>query len=159
MSDEPIIDQPYLAGVTVVDIGDLRVSRGLTRRPASSCHHARLVYDQNERRVWCKDCEKDVNAFDAFVRLVESYSGALSRLEREQTQLEEAKAFQLRSRAAKSIDEAWRSRTMVPMCPHCSNGLFPEHFANGCGSMLGRDYAEARIKQAARTRPTTDREK
>ena len=73
-----------------------------------------MVYDQNERRVWCKDCEKDVDAFDAFVGLVEHYSGALKRLERDRKQVEEAKAFNVRSRAAKAINEAWRSRTMLP---------------------------------------------
>ncbi|WP_182422040.1 hypothetical protein [Aureimonas sp. ME7] len=153
MTDEPIQEQEYLAGVKVVDIGDLRVSRGLTRRPVSSCRHGRMVYDQNERRIWCKDCERDVDPFDAFVGLIEYYSGALKTLERDRKQVEEAKAFQLRSRAAKAMDEAWRSRTMVPMCPHCSNGLFPEHFANGCGSMLGRDYAEMRLRKAKQDKP------
>ncbi len=32
MTNEPIEEQAYVMGVTVVDIGDLRVARGLTRR-------------------------------------------------------------------------------------------------------------------------------
>lgn len=66
MADEPIEDQNYLSGLTVIDIGDIRVSRGMTRRPVSSCGHRRMAYDPKERRIWCKDCEKDVDPFDAF---------------------------------------------------------------------------------------------
>lgn len=141
MSDEPIIEPGYLSGVTVVDIGDIRVARGLTRRPASSCRHRALSYDANERRIWCKDCEKDVDAFDAFKLLVEQYSGARKALARREERLLEAEKFQVRSLAAKEIDKAWRSRTMVPCCPRCKGGLFPDDFKNGT-SMMGRDYAE-----------------
>ena len=143
MTDEPIEDQGYLAGLTVVDIGDIRVSRGMTRRPASSCRHRRMAYDPKERRVWCKDCEKDVDAFDAFKNLAEQYHRAFENLQDQRKQINEAAQFQCRSIAAKHIDEAWRKRKMVPSCPHCSNGLFPEDFVNGVG-MVGREFAMAR---------------
>lgn len=145
MSDEPIEEIGFLHGVTVVDIGDIRVSRGLTRRPHSSCRHRRMSYDPKERRIWCRDCEKDVDAFDAFMKLTEQYHSAYSHLKDEQTKLAEAQQFQCRSIAAKAIDKAWRSRKMVPACPHCSNGLFPEDFRSGVG-MVGRDFALARRK-------------
>ena len=41
----PIVEQEYLSGLKVVDIGDLRVARGMSRRPVSTCHHRPLVYD------------------------------------------------------------------------------------------------------------------
>ncbi|WP_244594607.1 hypothetical protein [Methylosinus sporium] len=141
----PIIEQRFIAGVNVVDIGDVRVSRGLSRRPFSLCHHRRLAYDEKERRVWCQDCETDVEPFDAFRLLVEQMHRATAELERQATELNEAMAFQARQIATKKLDKAWRSRTMVPACPHCNNGLFPEHFKDGL-AMLGRDYAEARLK-------------
>lgn len=143
MADEPIDEQSYLSGVKVVDIGDLRVSRGKTRRPASVCRHRRLSYDPQERRVWCRDCEKDVEAFDAFTGLVEQFNGALEALRRREKAIAEAEAFQVRSVAAKNIDQAWRSRNMVPACPSCGHGLFPEDF-RGSPAMLGKDFAQAR---------------
>ncbi len=149
MSDEPIEDVNYLHGVTVVDIGDIRVSRGMTRRPHSSCNHRRMAYDPKERRIWCKDCERDVDAFDAFVILTEQYHSAYDRLKDEQQKLVEAKSFNIRSIAAKAVDEAWRKKKAVPACPHCSHGLFPEDFVNGVG-LIGREFALARRKVTGR---------
>lgn len=143
MANEPIDEPSYLFGVNVVDIGDLRVSRGLTRRPASSCRHARISYDPRERRIWCRDCEQDVDPFDSFVLLVEQYDRAASDLKRKQDELKQAVNFRIISVAAKTIDKAWRRRNMVPACPACGNGLFPEDFKH-TPSMLGREYAEAR---------------
>jgi hypothetical protein len=148
--DPPIEDPGFLSGVTVVDIGDIRVARGLTRRHSSSCPHRNLVYDDRERRIWCKDCEKDVEAFDAFKQIVSQHSAARGRLERREVKLKEAEAFQVRSLAAKEIDKAWRHRSMVPACPHCGHGLFPEDFKHGCPAMLGREYATALAKRDAK---------
>lgn len=142
----PVIEQEYLTGVKVIDIGDLRVARGLSRRPVSSCHHNQLVYDPHERRIWCKDCETDVEGFDAFVLLVKNFSAKTSELEHRAREIEEAEAFKIRTLAGKTIDKAWRSRKMLPCCPSCGSGLFPEDFKNSCG-MVGRKYAEARRKK------------
>jgi hypothetical protein len=147
--DPPIEELGFVGGVTIVDIGDIRVARGLTRRHHASCPHRNLVYDNSERRIWCKDCERDVEAFDAFEQIVSQYSGALSALERREVRLREAETFQVRSLAAKQIDKAWRHRKMVPACPHCKHGLFPENFKHGC-DMLGRDYATALANRDAK---------
>ena len=139
----PPIDEPgYLHGLTVVDIGDYRVSRGMTRRPFTGCNHHRLTYDKSERRIWCRDCEHDVEPFDAFVGLTENYDNALKSLEQKREELEEASKFQVRSLAAKVMDKAWRRKKSVPICPHCKHGLYPEDFKNGVG-MVGREYAGA----------------
>jgi hypothetical protein len=147
--DPPIEEPGFRGGVTVVDIGDIRVARGFTRRHHSSCPHRDLVYDASERRIWCKDCEKDIEAFDAFEQIVSRYNVALSSLERREVALMEAEKFQIRSLAAKQIDRAWRHRNTVPSCPHCHHGLFPEDFKRGC-NLLGRDYATALAKRDAK---------
>lgn len=141
--DPPIDPQDYLSGVTVVDIGDYRVSRGMSRRRFTACPHKKLSYDVKERRIWCADCEHDVDSFDILVSMVGSYDRAVKRLAERERQLKEAEHFQARSLAAREMDKAWRSRTMVPACPSCGNGLFPEDFKRGV-SMLGRDFALAR---------------
>lgn len=146
--DPPIIEQEYLAGVRVVDIGDYRVARGMSRRPYSGCNHIRLVYDQNERRIWCKDCEKDVEPFDAFIGIVGQFSKQARLLDERELKIQEAEAFSIRSLAAKVIDKAWRSKRMVPACPHCGQGIFPEDVKNGL-AMIGKDYATAKRKKPA----------
>lgn len=147
--DPPIEPQNYLSGVTVIDFGDIRVARGLTRRAHSGCPHNHMVYDKQERRLWCRDCERDVEAFDALLALIEPYDRALKELKRGQQELSEAQGFQVRSIAAKKLDEAWRRHSMVPACPHCGNGLFPEHFKTHVG-LVGRDYAEGRLKASGK---------
>lgn len=145
--DPPIEPQNFLAGVTVVDIGDVRVARGLSRRHHSSCPHRRLTYDNRERRIWCRDCERDVEGFDAFIILAEGYDRALKSVAAREKAITEVEQFKMRSIAAKKMDEAWRAKTTVPACPHCGNGLFPESFKNGVPT-LGKEYAAARIAKS-----------
>jgi len=141
--DPPIEPQEFAGGVKVVDIGDIRVARGLSRRPASSCQHKRIHYDRAERRIWCADCEQNIEAFDAFEIIVAKFDAAAQNIKRRQSELDEAEKFQIRTLAARQLDLAWRHRSMVPMCPSCGMGLFPEDFKNGGRGSLGREYAEA----------------
>lgn len=124
--DPPIVDQPYLYGLKIVDIGDVRVSRGMSRRANSSCPHRALSYDQHERRIWCKDCETNVEGFDAFLIITEHFYVATKRLERERAAIDQARDHNLIRIAAKKMDEHFRRKNMVPACPHCSAGIFPE---------------------------------
>lgn len=151
--DPPIEEMDYLSGPKVIDIGDVRVSRGKSRRPHSACKHRRLRYDASERRVWCADCERDVEAFDAFEIVAKQVHDAIAAHDRREKAIQQAEAFTLRSRAAKALDEVWRSRNMVPACPTCGHGLLPEMFARGGGARLGRDYAEAKLAAHKKTTP------
>ncbi len=129
MSKRPIEPRDYLHGTKVVDIGDIRVSRGQTRVPRQTCSHRNLAYDEAERRVYCQDCENDVEAFDAFLILVHEYDSAWKAINRARTEIREAANHQLRSRAAKTMDDYWRSRKTAPNCPHCNEALLPEDVA------------------------------
>jgi len=123
----------------VVDIGDLRVASGRTRRPFSVCRHLNVVYDTQERRIWCKDCERDIEPFDAYVALVRSYERAITQLDAERENIETAKAFTPRQRATKALDEAWRKRNTQPACPHCRKELNAKDFANGDFPKIWKD--------------------
>nr|WP_298411636.1 hypothetical protein [uncultured Halomonas sp.] len=142
MSDKPIEPQTFLGGVEVVDIGDLRVARGLTRRPVATCRHLNLVYDCTERRVWCSDCESEVEAFDAFKAVCENLDRSIKRLSRREQEIKDAERFAARSRAVKRLDEIWRSHNRTPLCPHCKDALLPEDFADDV-STTGRELARA----------------
>lgn len=82
MSGAPIEPHDYLYGVKVVDIGDIRAARGMTRRPVSTCNHRRQVFDDKERRIWCSDCESELEPFDAYMRLVEVMDGHIKSLKK-----------------------------------------------------------------------------
>ncbi|OZI38993.1 hypothetical protein CEG14_05510 [Bordetella genomosp. 1] len=147
---DPIVPMEYLYGVKVVDIGDLRVARGMSRRPISTCRHLHLAYDTNERRVYCQDCESDVEPFDAFLQLVERHHA----LDAKAQQLREDAAHTLTSRAAKRMDEAWRSRNMAPVCPHCTSVILPEDVVNGL-SMTNKEW-ELRRRAALASKEKND---
>ncbi|MHA3884628.1 hypothetical protein [Stutzerimonas degradans] len=154
MSDAPIEPQEFLYGPKVVTIEDLRVARGLTRRPLSSCLHRQLVYDDKERRVWCQDCESEVEAFDAFLQVVGVFSSAKSKIDRRMQEVAEAEKFAMRSRAAKRMDEYWRSQTMAPLCPHCNGAILPEDVVNGLAqTSKSIEIAARKRKQSARPTP------
>lgn len=156
MSDDgpktpPIEPQEFLGGVNVVDFGDLRVARGLTRRPARVCRHKLMTYDPRERRIWCADCETDVEPFDAFVLLVEKFDATNKRARKMLDEAQAAQSHNLRLIAAKQIEEKWRSRNMVPACPHCSAGIWPEDVKR-MGS-VGKEYDGARRARARSPSP------
>lgn len=140
--DPPIENPGFVGGVNVVDIGDLRVARGFSRRPYSACRHLRQTYDSQERRIWCQDCERTIETFDAYTVLVEHIDTAIRSLDRRTAEVAEAEKFSLRALATKALDKVWRGR-MIPACPQCGGGLFPEDFKHGVQTTLGRDYAEA----------------
>lgn len=146
MSDAPIDPQDYLYGPKVVQIDDLRVARGLTRRPYSSCRHKSMVYDLNERRVWCRDCETVVDPFDAFMGVVQIWEHASNQHKRRERELAEAEAFSIISRASKVIDTVWRSKRSVPLCPHCHEAILPGDVVGGV-STASRELVEQRRKK------------
>lgn len=152
--DPPIEPLAYLSGVKIVDIGDIRVARGKSRRPQSSCRHSQLNYDTAERRIWCRECETNIEPFDAFEMLVKQFHSAAESIERRDQEVKDAEAHALVSLAAKEIDKAWRRKKMVPACPHCREPLFPEDFKDGIKASYGREYAEAMKRRRNARRPS-----
>lgn len=138
MNKPPIHPENYISGVKVVDIGDLRVARGKTRRPKSKCVHKHLVYDPIERRVWCEDCEEEIDPFDAFEGIVKSYDRALKILSQREAAVKEAEQFNIRRRATKALDQVWRGK-MLPCCVNCGTGMLPEDYVNIEGT-VGREF-------------------
>lgn len=126
--DKPPIEELNYVGADVLKIGDIRIARGMTRRPRTTCTHERTTYDVEERRVWCSDCESEVEPFDAFHLIVRRLTEFQEALRRRLDELERAEAKALTLIAAKNLEREWRSRTTVPACPHCREALFPGLF-------------------------------
>ncbi|MBM9931821.1 hypothetical protein BANRA_03975 [Pseudomonas aeruginosa] len=51
------------------------------------------------------------------------------------------------SRAAKVIDEAWRSTKMAQLCPHCNEALLPEDVVKGVATASKQLIIARRNKQ------------
>ena len=78
--------------------------------------------------------------FRAFLRLVENFQQAWRDIKHAREGYEQAwrdikharegyefvRKTHVRLKAAVRAQEAWRSRSMVPTCPHCHEAIFPE---------------------------------
>jgi ribosomal protein S27E len=111
----------------VVNIDDVRITRtrmGYDRR--DECKHRKLTFDEHGEIVTCDDCHKQVTAFWVVTMLAEVYAKALEKVASDQRRLNEAKAKDISLLAAQKVEKAWRSRSMVPTCPHCHEAIFPQ---------------------------------
>ncbi len=104
----------------VIDIGEVRLSKKFQKQ----CAHKRLTYDPADRTVQCLDCERFIDPFSAFLQIVHNLESAKKRAERILAEAAEARDKELPTIAARKVEKAWRSQTMVPACPHCHEAIF-----------------------------------
>ena len=123
IKDPPIEEQPYIEP-QVIDLGDVRVARGMSRRPYSACEHRRLCYDSQERRVWCADCETTLDGFDGFLVLTKYFQAMTNAANRMVAEAKEAREAVIHRIAARKVEQIWRAK-MAVTCPHCHRGILP----------------------------------
>jgi|GEM_PF-2275706 len=140
----------------LIDIGDLSLWRKTSdefsrkRGWVGDCPHINIIMDDVGEVVTCKDCGKQISAFWALQRFYREYSAFTGSLKAraEQVKLREEKGLVLKS--AQEIEKAWRSRTMVPACPHCRKAILP---TDGFGGLMynkaGPEGAEKSFKKTA----------
>lgn len=143
---DPPIERRDFVTPQVIDFGDVRVARGLSRRPFNNCPHTNLVYDRTERRVWCETCETTLESFDAFMVFVEYFQRMHNDAERKLKDAAEARAAVIHRIAARTLEATWRAKLAWP-CVHCHSGILPEDIN---GNAVSRDIEVAR--RARRTK-------
>ena len=114
----------------VIQIGDLIIRRrkeSLQRYPPDDrCRHTNLTWDDNGQIVTCDDCKKQISPYWALKILSDHYEKSMQSLQQATDQVAaDAKAV-VHLKAAKRIEQVWKSRTMVPCCPHCDRGILAE---------------------------------
>lgn len=122
----------------VIGIGEFRIRR---ERMAlrSGCQHTRLTLHDDGDYVTCDDCAMQIGAYAALRILVERWADLQARVDAQREAINKAAEKTVGLRAAQKVEKAWRSRTMVPTCPHCAEAIFPE---DGLGSgMANRELA------------------
>lgn len=130
----------------VVELRDLRIARARHNPLRNKCRHRSLAFNDLERRIHCDDCGETVEAYDAFKTLCNSWEEATRKLKRREEAVKKSEAHSIRSRAAKVMDDEWRRRSTVPLCPHCTEALLPEDIVKGLAS-AGKSLIVARRKR------------
>lgn len=153
MSDKdiPLIERPGSTpfGSPVIDLAEVRIRFGVSdRKVGRPCEHKAMVYSATERRVWCEDCERTIDSFDAFHTLTKHFHAMECAAKHKLETARRAEALTINLRAAKVFDKAWRGNQMAVSCPHCSTGLLPEDFISG-GSQVSAEIERARRARKA----------
>jgi hypothetical protein len=136
---------------TVYDIGDFRVevkpdTLGLTFQGDTECPHRNLVYSETGRTVECEQCEKQIDPWWAFMRMVRNFKTIKDRLDSAREALEKDMATALTHTAALRVEKAWRRRKYVPTCPHCYKGILPMDGFGGSQASVGQGEKRMRLQ-------------
>jgi len=112
----------------IIEFADMQLRYKRKQWSSDECKHKHIAYSPTDEEIICEDCNKVIQPFKAFMLLVDRYRDAYDSLQR---RLDEIKELEARADkglliATKRINEAWRSRSMVPACPHCGEAILPE---------------------------------
>ena len=141
----------------VIQFGEARLRlRGRRGWKDERCKHLNLTYDDNGEIVTCDDCKMQVTAFWAMKMLAEHYEKAREEVEARGKRVAEETSRGLHLIAARKVEKAWRSRSMVPCCPHCGAGILPEDGLGG--TQVNRKIEMARRQHDPRYKPGACRE-
>lgn len=133
--------------MTVVNIDDLRITRQRDNKwKREACKHLHLTFDDNGEIIECDDCGKQIGGYWAVLMLAERYAEAWNKLQAGSEALARAKSEGVHLLAARKVERAWRSRSMVPCCPHCGQGIGPNE---GFGETMINAEMERRRRQVA----------
>jgi len=141
----------------VVVVGDFSVAQRNRRsyhpRQRGVCHHRHIELDDHGEVVMCLDCNTQVTPYWALKMLAENFNEARDKLERERQSVAEERASILHLVAAKKVEAVWRTKSMVPACPHCHAGILP---SDGLGSCTFDRRIELARRDANRGKPQND---
>lgn len=128
----------------------VRLTDVLAKKPYSrrECAHARLEVDATNRRVECRDCNREVDAFEAISILADNASAYQRTYDQMRKDHQNLAGWVPHLRAVRDLEGMWRGKRL-PMCPHCKKGVTAE----GLNSMgwVHQAYAEAVAKHEAET--------
>lgn len=132
----------------VVDLADVRIRQGRTPYKFKNCDHHSIIYCTSERRVWCEDCKRTIDNFDAFLIFTRKFEEMVRDARHKMDRADEAMKSSVRRRATKELDRAWSGRAeMAVCCPHCRTGLLPEDFADRGSSRVSAEIERARRRK------------
>lgn len=132
----------------VIRFGEVKFRK---KRENSCRHQGGMEYDPTTEQIECTECGLILNNFKAFMIIVESFGGYQEKREKDIDNLNKLKEETLVLKAAKKAESAWRSRNMVPTCPHCHEAVFPEDGFGG--SLINREMEIKRREKYGKPDP------
>ena len=98
------------------------------KRPAGTavCQHVKTVIDEQAGTVTCRDCEATLSAFWVLGRIAREENRVFERIKRLRAEADQLESWTPFLRAQRTLERRWRGRSMLPVCPHCRHGLWPE---------------------------------
>lgn len=133
----------------VIEIGDWKLAHKQDVRYSinGECQHKELELDEKGDVVRCLKCGVQVSAFWALTMLSDRYNEEIAKLNRQKERLREEQQKSIHLLAARAVDDAWRSKTMIPTCPHCHCGITVN---DGFGRSKVHKDIEARRREVAK---------
>ncbi len=140
--DRPSDAYENYRGERVTNIVDLEFTRRHRAATVKECSHKRFELDPNGQIVTCADCGQQVTAFWALEKLIDRWHRGHESLRAMRDKIEHDAQQITHLKAAKTMERTWRSRQMLPCCPHCHRGITPEDMQRA--SSVDRDFELAR---------------
>ena len=135
----------------IYEFGDLTIHHKQEHRAfpweKDKCPHKQMCYDDNGHIVTCQDCKKQIDPYWAFMSIVQRYAEFAEKLNHRENAVLESEKKNLTLKAAQAVEHAWRSRKMVPTCPHCRMAILP---GQGFG---GSTYSRESTQQGREAKP------
>lgn len=138
------VDPERLDSGNVISFGDHLITRKRKRWDHEACKHLHVTLDDGGEVIVCSDCGKYLSAYWVLKNLSESINAKANEISAERKQLEQDKRNNLHLKAAKNLESIWKGRHMLPVCPHCKNGITADE-ALHCGG-IGKEY-DAMLKR------------
>jgi len=131
----------------VIQIGEFALTRNRDRnfQKNGECRHRHITCDDVGEIVTCNDCGKQVSAYWALGYFSQVWESEMQKIEAAKRVLAEERAKSVHLLAAQKVERAWRSRGMVPSCPHCGRGILA---SDGLGSTQVNKAIELRRREA-----------
>lgn len=112
------------------------------------CKHVQVTLDDEGGIVTCDACGKQLDAYLTLRRMCEKWEAHSRDIASARERLREEASGTVVLRAALRVQDAWRSRTMLPTCPHCHKAIAPEDGFGSSGS-VNKEMELARRKRGA----------
>lgn len=132
----------------VIDLAERRIAAGSRPHSVKKCEHKSMLYSDSTRSIWCEDCERSIDAFDAFCIMVKDFMRMTWDINAKMRKADEALKSTIITRAAKALDKAWRGNVKAVPCPHCRGGLLPEDFSEASFGFTSREIELKRRENA-----------
>lgn len=113
----------------------LEAWRLVKRPPGPRCDHQRTVLDEGKGTVECRDCGVTLSAFWVLGQIAREENRCFTRIKALRAEAEELKGWVPFLRSMRKLEKRWRGRAMLPACPHCHRGLWPDELERSSVSL------------------------